>query len=477
MADSEDNAVVLCFNSLQEMIGNRIFTKKENYEKKEKENIEVNLIFTKLPSEIILLICKFLSPGEIIKFGMTCKIAHFITNETYLWRIKSMEYHTYFIWKKIQIITHFNEKTIIGFQYDIQSEIKKITAKKNTPNHNKFYLQDNEEKIKNKHRKSPPIFLNGKIGKFFSSKKQRIKYIQLLKDPQSELLGRAQKLFLKLKELKEMKRVQEIIDTRKRIADSKKNLLIKYLTIFAGLVPSAFLITLIIFNFTLSYEINHKAKFAISPLVILGLGFVVILGKHIFFQSFDTTFFLLFLIAFSWVFGFISFSLKHDEIVDMRWIAIFLPIWVTLAIIFWIVYKDPYLSILTRFEQIFYFGFCVSFASSFFLLSLRLDWGLLIPYFYIFAPIILLFLITLVRITAPQTIRLRTTTSPDIVLVGIFMCLLSVVVLVFRLHNFFHNFTLAFLPFYLILLPVSFLFCFFLLHFSAVEMSEDDDYD
>eukprot|EP01156_Anaeramoeba_ignava_P003520 Anaeramoba_ignava/a222965_9.p2 GENE.a222965_9~~a222965_9.p2 ORF type:complete len:148 (+),score=40.88 a222965_9:15-458(+) len=62
-----------------------------------------------LPEEILLMIMEYLSPIEIIRASMTCKLLNDLSYDRELWRRIGIVYNKLFIWKRLEL---FQKKCI-----------------------------------------------------------------------------------------------------------------------------------------------------------------------------------------------------------------------------------------------------------------------------------------------------------------------------------------------------------------------------
>eukprot|EP01156_Anaeramoeba_ignava_P013734 Anaeramoba_ignava/a607441_325.p1 GENE.a607441_325~~a607441_325.p1 ORF type:complete len:578 (+),score=158.17 a607441_325:38-1735(+) len=88
-----------------------------------------NLIIDQLPTELFYMILEFLSPGELIKFSLTCKSIYELSFEHELWVRVCSNYQRYFTWNHVGkeafrryggFVSHSG---IYGYQDDIKEKI------------------------------------------------------------------------------------------------------------------------------------------------------------------------------------------------------------------------------------------------------------------------------------------------------------------------------------------------------------------
>ncbi|KAJ5069444.1 dactylin [Anaeramoeba ignava] len=169
-----------------------------------------NLILNQLPTEILLMICEYLSPGAFTNLGLTCRYFQDIFNDKQTWIKIAKSYQIFFIFDYFKLKFNFDERKyeILGFQTPLINEIDDIQIQNQSldfPNLSQTHFQKlNQEREK----RLKKYFNNNKIDDstmkdensnerkpvFNSTEEERIKYIKLLENPKEEMIEKARKI-------------------------------------------------------------------------------------------------------------------------------------------------------------------------------------------------------------------------------------------------------------------------------------------
>ncbi|KAJ5074429.1 f-box only protein [Anaeramoeba ignava] len=116
---------------------------------------ENNLIIEMLNEDILLYIFQFLSPGDLIRFGLTCKYINELTEDRNTWRIISLNYNYAFIWDTLQLNGDLNSP--------YSDSIRVLGNLKEFPkiqNENEIEIQNQNENLENETGLNQPLLLN-----------------------------------------------------------------------------------------------------------------------------------------------------------------------------------------------------------------------------------------------------------------------------------------------------------------------------
>ncbi|KAJ5066939.1 fam11a b protein [Anaeramoeba ignava] len=342
---------------------------------------ETDLIFIKLPIEIIWFIAEYLSPMEAMRFAMCSKYIMQLIQDEELWRRISISFNELFEWKTLQIQSCFGNANI-GMKNQLQLKNKNGILYSNSLNFSYF------PKSLNQH----------------SRKKMRICYIRTLDHPRKEMVTR-------IKRLDQMVRLQkketERIEAKRMKQLESDKILGKLDQFMSNYYPKIFLLGVLGFliNLTLYHENILPIKFRCAMFVLFPIFFAICV-----FIAFTFIFPLMTssnsnLIPFgflnTWNFLLLIFvlliGLKVDSIIHpSSWIVVFIPAFLSIApfVIFFI-----FLPIVLRLSGTtqnnssnfsFFYSVVVlflNFAFFLFILAKKLDGKITNSYFVVFIPL------------------------------------------------------------------------------------------
>ncbi|KAJ5070257.1 f-box only protein [Anaeramoeba ignava] len=393
----------------------------------EAPEIEQETILEKLPEEIILEIGTYLSPPELMRFGLTCVSLWELIQDQALWRNLAKNYNKLYIWDKLDI------QPIIGLLFtDIDTPFlesnkeDKIKDNANVDGNVKDDVFDNQDGIDNiTTNPNPPlghfIFrpwaananvqpdkkttkeVDGQLVPVeITTPKARKNYIKLIDDPRESVISRMKLLKEKMKEKAERheqyKEQQKLIAKRMR----KRHILESILGISASLFHFALITSLILLAVARDTDSSSLTTTKIFSPTITTFGiFGIIIFLMIFVQDSNSTFRrddIIGLTLFSTlveliVLSILFVSLKNDGIVSFSWKIAFIPIFIVLGFLTLIMIASSAESYRNQsFISLFLINIWIILLDAFFiLLLLKLNGNLTANYFIIFIPLFILF--------------------------------------------------------------------------------------
>ncbi|KAJ5069789.1 fam11a b protein [Anaeramoeba ignava] len=285
---------------------------------------EPNLIIEKLPLEILFMICEYLSPGDFIKFGMTCSSFQDICNDQETWRRIAKSYQKFFIYDYIQRDSYTNE--IVGFQSWNNPKFETFSLKNGN--------EKNREKMKAKRKKEQSKYFNNFIvdestkqnssGRnrpiIQSSKQERIEYIDSLENPKEEMIEKGKEIyeiFLEEKlEQEKSKRNQKFDLKRSIFEDKSEAFLTPILLILLSFGSTVFLVMI-------HLKIEKKIDYKLIYLMHLEIFEINDISDFFEFPSRILTLFSILQVIF--------IALRVDDYIHWNWIVVFIPLLVFLV--------------------------------------------------------------------------------------------------------------------------------------------------
>ncbi|KAJ5069419.1 dactylin [Anaeramoeba ignava] len=448
-----------------------------------------NLILNQLPTEILLMICEYLSPGAFTNLGLTCIDFQNIFNDQQTWRKIAKSYQIFFIFDHFKLKFNFDESKyeILGFQTSLINEIDDIQIQNQSldfPNLSQIHFQKlNQEREK----RLKKYFNNNKIDDSTmknensnerkpvvnSTEEERIKYIELLENPKEEMIEKARKIQHLL--LKEQIKIQNEIKygpRREKFADIE----IKsdgFSVFFMFLVLIGFSIYLVLITLKIEKKMNTKLTYLSLSVVIPLFGFFILFFIFVIlsiwakefksmFERKDRIFlFLLFLTFFLTMVEFLLIGLRVDNFIKCSWIIIFIPfLFLFISLIFSILFLIKSTEERLKDWKIM-LSFCFLCIIFLIFLGLRIDGTIKWNYGIVFLPIyVYVFFYFFYFCFCFQFISLENTTQRFSFMVLVIVILLPFLVLItLYLENIIYHIYYPLIPIYIFSLLFSFSFC------------------
>ncbi|KAJ5075046.1 dactylin [Anaeramoeba ignava] len=309
---------------------------------------ESNLIINKLPPEILMMICEYLSPGEFIRLGMTCKHFQEIFNDQETWRRIANIYQQFFISDYFELKFNDNENKfeIFGFQTPIIKEIDNIQIQNqnlNFPNLD----QNNFKEFNQKRQKRLKQYFNNneiddstmkddssdqRIPILNSTEEERIKYINLLENPKEEIIEKGRKIYQLNEELEIAFRNKIIKEKFKKSHDK-----IFIASIFVGgFFVTGFFFYLLLINLKIEKRIHTKLSVINLCVLIPSFSFWIAFLTHFicfikenelissYFKEY-WKFFVVNVLSFLIFLQFLLIGLRVDNFFKCSWVVVFIP--------------------------------------------------------------------------------------------------------------------------------------------------------
>ncbi|KAJ5074430.1 fam11a b protein [Anaeramoeba ignava] len=279
---------------------------------------ENNLIIEMLNEDILLYIFQFLSPGDLIRFGLTCKYINELTEDRNTWRIISLNYNYAFIWDSLQL-----NGNLTSPYFD---SIRVIGSVKNYPKIEIENENENEnQNLENETGLNQPLLSNDQEEfNIDSTKNERIHFINKLENPKQYLISKFGELNQKFQEkekiIEKNKKRQKNFNRKQSIQAKLRQLLAQsilkcyWILIFIPLLIIFFII-LILNVLSITKEFINSYTVFIFDFVLLIL-FVIFLGLKLD-DKINWNYAIVFLPLFIFnVSPFLFFSHKFDELLN-----------------------------------------------------------------------------------------------------------------------------------------------------------------